>query len=100
MMRNTSNRSAKRLPQRTCLACRQVKTKPELVRLVRVSDGSVEVDIDGKKTGRGSYLCSVADCWKLGLKGNRLEHTLRVTLTQDNRERLIKYGEDLFGGVD
>lgn len=99
-MRNSSSLTAKQLPQRTCLACRQVKAKSEMVRLVRVADGSVEVDIDGKKKGRGAYLCPLAGCWKTGLKGNRLEHTLRVILTQDNRERLIKYGKDLYEGVD
>jgi len=76
------------------VACRQVKAKRELIRLVRISDESVEVDIGGKKAGRGAYLCPAWECWEIGLKGGRLEHTLRTTLTQDNREQLIKYGKD------
>jgi len=52
----------KHVPQRTCVACRQVKAKRELVRLVCVSDGSVEVDTSSKKTGRG-------DCFKGGSIG-------------------------------
>ena len=82
-------------PQRTCVACRKVKDKWELIRLVCVSDGSVEVDTNGKKAGRGAYLCRARECWQVGLKGTRLEHTLRTTLTQDNREQLIRYGKDL-----
>ncbi len=85
----------KRIPQRTCVACRKVGTKPGLVRLVRISDGSVEIDTSGKKAGRGAYLCRARECWQSGLKGGRLEHALRTTLTQDTRELLIKHGEDL-----
>jgi len=88
------------VPQRTCLACRKVRAKRELIRLVRVSDGSVEADTSGRKAGRGAYLCREWGCWETGLKGGRLEHALRTTLTQDNREQLITYGKDLFGGVN
>jgi len=82
-------------PQRTCVACRQVKAKQELIRLVRVSDGSVEIDTGGKKAGRGAYLCRSQGCWEVGFKGSQLEHVLRTTLTQDNREQLIRHGKDL-----
>ena len=85
----------KHIPHRTCVACRQVKPKQGLIRLVRISDGNIEVDISGKRVGRGSYLCRAQECWEMGLKGGRLEHALRTTLTQDNRERLIRYGKEL-----
>lgn len=87
-------RPAKHIPQRTCLACRQVKAKPELVRLVRISAVNIEVDIRGKKPGRGTYLCRATECWEAGLKGGRLEHSLKATLTQENREQLIRFGKD------
>ncbi len=82
-------------PQRTCVACRKVKAKQELIRLVRVSDGSVEVDTSGKKAGRGAYLCRSQGCWEVGLRGSQLERVLRTTFIQDNREQLIRYGKDL-----
>ena len=85
----------KHIPQRTCVACRKVNTKRELIRLVRVADNSVEVDTSGKKAGRGAYLCQAPECWEIGLKGGRLEYTLRTTLTQNNREQLTKYGQTL-----
>ena len=87
--------SRKRTPQRTCVACRKVRAKQELIRLVRVSDGSVEIDTGDKKAGRGAYLCRSQGCWGVGLRGSQLEHVLRTTLTQDNREQLIRYGKDL-----
>ncbi len=90
-MKSTSHHT----PQRTCLACRRLGPKQELVRLVRVADGSVEVDTRGRKAGRGAYLCPAWQCWQAGLEGNRLEHALRTTLSQDNRQRLIKQGEEL-----
>ena len=87
----------KRIPQRTCIACRTIKDKRELVRLVRVADGSAEVDDSGKKVGRGAYLCHGQDCWQAGLKGDRLEHALHTTLSRENVERLIEYGKNISG---
>ncbi|HEY33329.1 MAG TPA: YlxR family protein [Dehalococcoidia bacterium] len=98
---NTDRRHlrVKHLPQRTCLACRQVKAKQELVRLVRLADGSVEVDPSGKKSGRGAYLCGVPECWETGLRGDRLERVLHTGLTQVNREQLVNYGKSIQQGV-
>ncbi len=79
----------KHTPQRTCVACRTVKAKQELTRLVRVSDGSVAVDAGGRKAGRGAYLCQSRGCWEVGLRGSQLEHVLRTTLTQGNRNSLL-----------
>lgn len=101
-MKSTKSRSVrlKHAPQRTCLACRQVKTKRELVRLVHTPEGNIEVDTSGQKAGRGAYLCPVWECWETGLKRNRLEHALRGHLTQENREQLVKYAEAQLKGAD
>jgi len=96
MAMSISSRHVKHIPQRTCLACRKVKTKGELVRLVRTPGEDIEVDISGKKAGRGAYLCSARECWETGLKGGQLERALRTNITQDNREQLIKFGESGF----
>lgn len=82
------------LPQRTCIACRQVKPKKELTRLVATADG-VLVDATGKKAGRGAYLCKSVQCWETGLKGNRIEHALKVTVSEDNREGLLRFAKGL-----
>ena len=101
-MKSISTQSVltKHIPQRTCLACRKVRAKQELIRLVRTPDGNIEIDTKGKKAGRGTYLCRVWDCWEVGLKGNRLEHALRSCLTQDNREQLINDARDLLKGAN
>jgi len=84
----------KHVPQRTCVACRQVKPKRELIRLVCSANGSVEVDITGKKAGRGAYLCQTWECWEAGLKQGRLEYALQIRLDGDSREELKSYGKD------
>ena len=94
---NTRTAGARPIAQRTCLACRRIKDKGTLLRLVRTPDG-VEIDRSGKKTGRGAYLCPVRACWESGLKGDRLAHALRGSLTGDNREQLLKSAEDLLKG--
>ncbi|MCD6453356.1 MAG: YlxR family protein [Dehalococcoidales bacterium] len=95
MRRQNINRHT--LPQRTCVACHQVKPKPELIRLVRLSTGEVIVDIEGKKAGRGAYLCPKLECWEQGLSGNQLEYRLHTTLTPENRERLMEYAKHRLG---
>jgi predicted RNA-binding protein YlxR (DUF448 family) len=94
-VRNINSPSLKHIPQRSCVACGRLRPKRELIRLVRLSGGGVEVDSSGKKVGRGAYLCPAGDCWEVGLKQGRLEHALRTAISPDNREQLIKYGQGL-----
>jgi len=100
-MTNSDNYSVhiKHVPQRTCLACRKVKPKQELVRLVRTNDGRIEVDTGGEKTGRGTYLCRLPECWEIGLKSGRLEHALKTALTGSDREQLGEYAKGMLQGV-
>jgi predicted RNA-binding protein YlxR (DUF448 family) len=83
-------------PQRTCVACRKVRPKWELVRLVRIAPDDVEIDPRGRKAGRGAYLCRERGCWEDGLGSGNVEYTLRITLTQDKRDQLIKSAEELW----
>jgi predicted RNA-binding protein YlxR (DUF448 family) len=78
----------KSLPQRTCIACRQVREKKDLVRLVTTEDGIAEIDVLGKKPGRGAYLCPRKTCWELALRRSRLDYALRTRLRDDNRHTL------------
>ncbi len=83
------------VPERSCVACRQKKPKRELIRLVSSAARAIEIDLSGKKNGRGAYLCPARECWETGLKGNRLEYALRTKLTLENRQALIEYGRKL-----
>lgn len=77
------------------MACRQGKPKRELVRVVRGAQGVVEVDLTGKKAGRGSYLCRSKACWELALKKKGLEHALQTTISPEDRARLLEFGAGL-----
>ncbi len=95
-MRHISRQTVtRRQPQRTCIACRRVAGKRELVRLVRTDSGNIEVDTSGRMAGRGAYLCRRRECWEAGLRGGRLEHALRATMGEYNRQQLISHGEQL-----
>jgi predicted RNA-binding protein YlxR (DUF448 family) len=84
--------AAKHLPQRTCIACRKTGVKRELVRLVCGPDG-VDVDLTGKKSGRGAYLCPTLGCWESAVKTGKLETALRTSLKADNKEKLVNYAK-------
>ena len=82
---------SKHLPKRTCIACRQTKEKKALIRLVSTENGTAEIDVLGKKPGRGAYLCPKETCWELALRKNRLDYALRIKLHDDNRQTLREY---------
>ena len=76
----------KHIPQRTCVGCRSVIAKRQMIRLVRTPEG-VLVDPTGKQAGRGAYLHDRRECWVLGLKGS-LANALKVDLSAEDRGRL------------
>ena len=79
----------KHIPQRTCVGCRTVMAKRQLVRVVRTPDGVV-IDPTGKRAGRGAYLHDRRSCWELGLKGS-LAHALKIKLQPDDLEHLMAF---------
>lgn len=89
MAKKTAPRRVKHVPQRTCVACRQVQAKGALVRLVRTREG-VFPDLQGKRPGRGAYLHNQPECWEPGLAGP-LGSALRTTLTEDDLQRLREF---------
>ena len=85
MAKKTTQR-VKHIPQRTCVGCREVLPKRQLIRIVRTPEG-VQVDETGKMAGRGAYLHDRHSCWERALKGT-LAHALKAELTAEDRERL------------
>ncbi|MEQ8235775.1 MAG: YlxR family protein [Syntrophomonadaceae bacterium] len=73
----------RKLPQRMCVGCREMKNKKELIRIVRTPAGSVELDGTGKKSGRGAYLCPNPLCLNLAVKGKRLQKALQHDIGED-----------------
>ena len=84
-----------KLPQRTCISCRTGSGKRELVRIVRGPEGGAEIDLTGKKPGRGAYLCRRPECWQEAIKRGRLETPLRTKLRTEDRAQLTEFTEGL-----
>lgn len=81
-----------KIPQRMCIACRVMKDKRELVRCRVTPEGIVEIDPTGKKSGRGAYICSAAECVKKARKYNLLSKALGVEVGPDLYDALEKNG--------
>ena len=80
----------KHLPQRTCVACREVEGKRGLIRVVRTADG-VMIDPSGKMAGRGAYVHPSRNCWVQVTEGRRLDQALRTRLSQEDRQRIAAF---------
>ncbi|RMD95467.1 MAG: YlxR family protein [Calditrichaeota bacterium] len=78
------------IPIRTCIGCRQKKSKYELLRIVRTPQGTLEVDPEAKKPGRGAYFCYDEKCVKTGMKKKRIQHSLNVIPPANFMEELLK----------
>jgi predicted RNA-binding protein YlxR (DUF448 family) len=91
MARKSSQGSRKHVPLRTCVACRQVRTSRELIRIVRVPGGGLEIDETHKKSGRGAYLCFNRPCWEIALGKKLLEHALKTEIADEELKDLWQY---------
>ncbi|NTW27869.1 MAG: YlxR family protein [Coriobacteriia bacterium] len=86
---------ARKVPTRTCVACRESDDKRGLVRVVRTPDGHVEIDPTGKANGRGAYLCATPECFTTARQRRRLDSTLKVNLKDDDYDRLRRDFDEL-----
>lgn len=77
----------RRVPVRTCIACRKTEGKRALHRFVRTASG-VELDPGGKEAGRGAYLCAELDCWRTALQRNLLGRALRCEISAEDIQRM------------
>jgi hypothetical protein len=96
----------KPVPQRTCIACRAVRPKRSLARIVCAPQGGVSLDETGKANGRGAYVCRSRPCWERALggrpgrSGGRLGAALHTVLTDQEWTALWEYGQRLPIAVD
>ena len=90
-----SSPSLRPIPQRTCIACRKTGAKKELVRLVLLPDGRIQVDPGGRKPGRGAYLCLSASCWESALTTGKLEHAFHTGINPEDKQQLENYAKGI-----
>ncbi|MGN0275016.1 MAG: RNase P modulator RnpM [Chordicoccus sp.] len=75
--------SCRKKPQRTCLGCRTVRNKDELIRVVRTPDGQVKIDPDGRMNGRGAYICRNPECLARAVKSKALQRALKTEIPEE-----------------
>ena len=80
----------KKIPQRKCLGCMETFQKKELIRVVRTPEGDVCIDLKGKMSGRGAYICKKEACLKKAVKSKRIQTNLEVTISDELIESLSK----------
>ena len=85
----------KKIPMRRCLGCMQSFPKKELIRVVRTPENTVVIDLTGKKSGRGAYVCKDKACLKKAVKAKRLQSNLEVQISDELIEALSKELEDV-----
>ncbi|MCL2338019.1 MAG: YlxR family protein [Firmicutes bacterium] len=80
----------KKTPYRMCVGCQEMRSKRDLIRVVRTPEESIEVDHTGKRSGRGAYICPNAECLEKAIKGKRLEKALKQQIGLGVKEVLLE----------
>ena len=78
----------RKIPMRQCLGCNEHKPKKELIRIVRSPEGEVSLDLTGKKSGRGAYICRDMACLKKVRKSGRVTRSLECEISPEVYDRM------------
>ena len=73
----------KKIPMRMCIACREMKPKLEMTRVVKNAEGEIFADPTGKAAGRGAYICANAECLQMLGKKKLLHKAFSVNVSQE-----------------
>lgn len=89
--------SIRKIPMRQCTGCGEMKSKKELIRVIKTPEDDILIDTTGKKNGRGAYLCCSLDCFHKAVSRKALERSLKVTIPTQIYETLEKELSELDG---
>ena len=73
----------KKIPMRMCLGCGEMKPKRELIRVVKSKEGDISLDLTGKKSGRGAYICKIVVCFEKARKARKFERSFSCMISED-----------------
>ena len=79
---------SKKIPMRQCVGCGAMKSKKEMMRVLKTTEGPIVLDVTGKKNGRGAYLCKQAECLKQARKTNALSRSFKMNVPEETYESL------------
>lgn len=77
----------KKVPMRTCIACRACKPKKELIRIVKFGE-EISLDKTGKKNGRGAYICNDYECLKKLRKSKLLNKVFSTAVSDEVYDKI------------
>ena len=81
---------ARKIPLRKCTGCNEMKNKKEMIRIVRDQEGNFSLDFNGKKPGRGAYICPSNECLTKAQKNKGLERSFKAAVDPGIYEQLRK----------
>lgn len=73
----------KKIPMRMCLGCGEMRPKRELIRVVKSKEGDISLDLTGKKSGRGAYICKSVECFEKARKARKFEKSFSCMISED-----------------
>ena len=73
----------KKVPMRKCVGCQEMKSKKEMIRVIRTEEGEFLLDATGKKNGRGAYICPDKECLSKAIKSKGLERSFKQSIPKD-----------------
>ena len=84
----------KKIPMRQCVGCNEMKSKKEMMRVLKTPEGPIVLDVTGRKNGRGAYLCKDLACLKKARKNKGLESSFKMSIPDEVYNSLEKeFGE-------
>lgn len=78
----------KKVPMRMCIACKEMKPKKELIRIVKNQEGNISLDFTGKANGRGAYICNDAACIEKCIKSRALNRAFECDVPLEVYEKI------------
>ena len=84
-------KKARKIPQRKCVVCGELKDKKDLLRIVKNKEEGILIDESGKKNGRGAYVCKSKACIEEALRTNKLNRVFRTEVPEELYEELRAY---------
>ena len=87
--------SVKKIPLRQCIGCGEMKSKKEMIRVIKTAEDQILLDANGRKNGRGAYLCPSMECFKKAVKGRGLERSFKMAIPREVYETLEKEMEEI-----
>lgn len=70
----------KKVPMRQCTGCREMKSKRDMIRVIKTAENEICIDVTGRKNGRGAYICPTMECLKQAMKSRGLERSLKTSI--------------------